>query len=81
MTESVPKIGCGEGELQAAGPRRGATGRRIGTVPVEEDLATLPPCRPDKDVHGSAFPEGRVPDRHYRRGLLRTAQGRLPDVL
>jgi len=74
-------FGCSEGELQAAGPRRGATGGHSGALQAEEDPAALPARRPDEDGRGGAVPEGRVPGRHHRRGLLRTAQGRLPDVL
>lgn len=85
MTGSVPPklqtFGFSEGELQAAGPRRGAAGERSGAVPAAEGPAALPPRRPHEDGCRGAVPQGRVPGRHHRRGLLRASQGRLPDVL
>lgn len=85
MTGSVPPklqtFGFSEGELQAAGPRRGAAGGRSGAVPAAEGPAALPPRRPHEDGRRGAVLQGRVPGRHHRRGLLRASQGRLPDVL
>jgi hypothetical protein len=71
---------CSEGELQAAGPRRGAAGGRRGAVPEEEGPAGVPPRGSGEDGRCGAVPEGRVPGRRHRRGLLRAAEGRLPDV-
>ena len=63
-----------------AGPRRGAAGGRRGAVPAEEGPAGVPPRGSGEDGRGGAVPEGRVPGRRHRRGLLRAAEGRLPDV-
>jgi hypothetical protein len=72
--------GRSEGELQTAGPRRGSAAGGRGAVPREEGTAGDPPRRPGEDGRGGAVPEGRVPGRRHRRGLLRAAEGRLPDV-
>jgi hypothetical protein len=72
--------GRSEGELQASGPRRGVAGGRLRAVPQEEGPAGVPPRRPGEDGRRRAIPEGRLPDRCHRPGLLRAAEERLPNV-
>ncbi|KQJ97316.1 hypothetical protein BRADI_3g30047v3 [Brachypodium distachyon] len=77
LCASITKLA---GRLPEAGDRRGAVGGRRREVPEAADPARVPPRGPGEDGRRGAVPEGRLPGRNHRRGLLLAGEGCLPYV-